>query len=379
MFLRFVSMKREVRIGAHWEKCFRFMGFLVATLLVATPSAAGQAQAQTRPAEPADYRPAARAFVAEMAERHGFDPVALGALMDRAHYRQDIIDAMRRPYEGRPWSDYRPIFLTQARIAGGVAFWQGQADALRRAEQEYGVPPEVIVAIIGVETSYGGNLGKHRVLDALSTLGFAYPPRAEFFRGELEQFLLLTRDEAIDPARAIGSYAGAVGKPQFIPSSYRDFAVDFDGDGRRDLWHSDADVIGSVANYLQCHGWLADEDVAVPATLAEGTVDTLEAAGVEVAEKRPVKPQTDAARLTSAGVRTPTPLAPGAAATLLRLDGNGAGNGKGPEDEYWVALENFYALTRYNHSNLYAMAVYQLGREIKALYLAREPRQAAAQ
>ena len=305
MFLRFVSMKREVRIGARWDKCFGFIGFLVTSLLVVTPSAAGQAQAKTLPAEPADYRPASRIFVAEMAQRHGFDPVALAVLMDRARYRQDIIDAMRRPAEGKPWADYRPIFLTQARIAGGVAFWQGQADALRQAEQEYGVPPEVIVAIIGVETSYGANLGKHRVLDALSTLGFAYPPRADFFRGELEQFLLLTRDEAIDPARVTGSYAGAVGKPQFIPSSYRDFAVDFDGDGRRDLWHSDADVVGSVANYLQRHGWRPGGEVALPATLAEGAGESLAAAGVEVAEKRPVKPETVAARLTTAGVSHP--------------------------------------------------------------------------
>jgi len=375
MFLRFVPIKREVQIRARWKKCFGFIGFFVTSLLAATPSAGGQAQAHTKPgarlAEPADYRISARAFVSEMTQRHGFDPAALAALMDRARYRQDIIDAIRRPYEGKPWADYRPIFLTQARIVGGVAFWEAQADALRRAEQEYGVPPEVIVAIIGVETSYGGNLGKHRVLDALSTLGFTYPPRAEFFRGELEQFLLLTRDEAIDPLRVTGSYAGAVGKPQFIPSSYREFAVDFDGDGRRDLWHSDADVIGSVANYLQGHGWRAGGEVALPATLADGTVEALAAAGVEVAEKRPVKPETGAARLTTAGVATPAPLAHDVAVTLLRLDG--------PDDEYWVALENFYALTRYNHSNLYAMAVYQLGREIKALYLAKESRQAAAQ
>jgi membrane-bound lytic murein transglycosylase B len=375
MFLRFATIKREVRIGARWEKCFGFIGFLVAALLVATPWTAGQAQVQPRPAEPVDYRVAARAFAAEMAQRHGFDPVALTALMNRARYRQDIIDAMRRPYECKPWADYRPIFLTQARITGGLAFWQGQADTLRRAEQEYGVPPEVIVAIIGVETSYGGNLGKHRVLDALSTLGFAYPPRADFFRGELEQFLLLARDEAIDPALVTGSYAGAVGKPQFIPSSYRDFAVDFDGDGRRDLWHSDADVVGSVANYLQHHGWHRDGEVALPATLAEGTGENLTAAGVEVAGKQPVKPQTQAARLATAGVSTSAPLDPDAVVTLLRLDGRGDG---GAEDEYWIALENFYALTRYNHSNLYAMAVYQLGREIKALYLARESRQAAA-
>jgi membrane-bound lytic murein transglycosylase B len=395
MFLRFLSTKREVRIGALRDKCFVLIGFLASALVAVGPATALGDQARARSGakanEPADYRSSARVFATEVAERHGFDPAALTALMDRARYRQDVIDAMRRPYEGRPWAEYRPIFLTQARIADGLAFWQAQADSLRRAEQEYGVPPEVVVAIIGVETSYGGNLGKHRVLDALSTLGFAYPPRADFFRGELEQFLLLTRDEAIDPLRVTGSYAGAVGKPQFIPSSYREFAVDFDGDGRRDLWRSDADVIGSVANYLQRHGWRPGEDVALAATLAEGAEAALAEAGVELAEKRPVKPQTAAALLRSAGVSTTAPLNPDAAVTLLRLDGKGDGvkggrsdsatdgQAQSLQDEYWVALENFYVLTRYNRSNLYAMAVYQLGREIKALYLAREPRQAAAQ
>jgi membrane-bound lytic murein transglycosylase B len=365
MFLRFLHIKRELWNRAHFEKCFWFK-----VLVLTWPVAAGLDAGPVRAAEPSDYRSAAQAFVAEMAAKHGFDRAALNKLMDRARYRKDIIDTMRRPYEGKPWSLYRPIFFTQARIDGGLAFWQTNAELLRLAERDYGVPPEVIVAIVGVETNYGGNLGKHRVIDALTTLGFSYPPRADFFRGELEAFLLLARDETIDAAHVTGSYAGALGKPQFIPSSYRAFAVDFDGDGRRDLWRSDADVIGSVANYLRQHGWQSAEPVAVPVTLTPGARAAIEAKAVPGAQKEPVKPATPVEQLAAIGVAAAEPLDPRAPVALLRLDG--------PEEEFWVALDNFYAITRYNHSNLYAMAVYQLGREIKALYLAKDPRQAAA-
>jgi len=305
-----------------------------------------------------------------MAAKNGFDAAALTKLMGRARYRQDIVDAMRRPQEGKPWSLYRPIFLTRARIEGGRDFWRSHADLLERAERDYGVPAEVIVAIIGVETGYGGNLGRHRVLDALTTLGFAYPPRADFFRQELESFLLLAREEAIDVDKVTGSYAGALGKPQFIPSSYRAFAVDFDGDGRRDLWRSDADVIGSIANFLRLHGWCSGEPIAVPAALSPEARAAVEAASIPVARKEPVKPSAPVSDLSARGVTPAERTDATAPATLLALDG--------PEEEFWVAFNNFYVVTRYNRSNLYAMAVHQLGREIKALYLATESRQAAA-
>ena len=327
-------------------------------------------------AAPPSYASGSRAFVAEMADKHGFAPAELSALMADARYRQGIIDAMNRPYEAKPWRDYQPIFVTPERVQGGVAFWRDNAALLARVEAAYGVPPEIIVAIIGVETNYGRNLGDHRVIDALSTLGFSFPRRADFFRGELEAFLLLVRDERVDPRAVKGSYAGAVGKPQFIPSSYRAYAVDFDKDGRRDLWDSNADVLGSVGHYLSQHGWRRGQPVAVEAALARGRPP-----GMAIADKRPAVPETTLAQLAAAGVVPAAPIEMPAAsgtgaaagakkaasaiddgtrAALIELDGN--------EPEYWLGFDNFYAITRYNHSNLYAMAVYQLSRAIARSY-----------
>lgn len=307
-------------------------------------------------AAPDAYTSGAERFIADMTEAHGFDPEALRALLGGARYTQSIIDAMDRPYEAKPWRDYRRLFLTPARIRDGVAFWTANARTLDRAEREYGVKPEVIVAIIGVETSYGANVGRYPVLDALTTLGFAYPKRADFFRSQLEALLLLAREERIQPSEAHGSYAGALGKPQFIPSSYRAYAVDFDGDGRRDLWESDADVIGSVANYFKQHGWRAGQPVAFRARVTAPLPSDL-----EIAEKRPLEPSSTLEALQEAGVSwPPSPLDSATPAGLIRLDG--------VDDEYWVQLENFYVITRYNHSNLYAMAVHQLSEAIRAAY-----------
>lgn len=302
--------------------------------------------------EPQSYVEGRKQFVRQMVGEHGFDADALQALLGQARYRQEIIDAMERPYEGKPWHRYRGLFLTEDRIAGGVAFWRENAPLLRRAQMTYGVPPEIIVAILGVETNYGARMGEHRALDALTTLGFSYPKRADFFRGELGALLLLSREELVQPLDAVGSYAGALGKPQFIPTSYRAYAVDFDGDGKRDLWGSNADVIGSVANYFQHHGWLRDEPVAVPARLERSLPEH-----IDVAEKRPIAPNTTAGHLRVAGVDWRVPLESDLPVTLIRLDGQ-------PE-EYWVGLANFYVITRYNHSNLYAMAVYQLSGAIR--------------
>ncbi|WP_295402695.1 lytic murein transglycosylase B [uncultured Thiocystis sp.] len=304
-------------------------------------------------AAPDDDRAGVQRFVAEMTERHGFDPVALQTLLETARYRPAIVDAMNRPYEDKPWPEYRALFLTPERIDAGVAFWRDHAETLTRAETAFGVAPEIVVAILGVETRYGRNLGTHRTLDALTTLGFSYPKRADFFRGELESFLLLSREEGLDPGRILGSYAGALGTPQFIPSSYRAYAVDFDGDGQRDLWHSNPDVIGSVANYFKLHGWRPGEPVAFPSELKAGLPD-----GVDIAGKTPLMPNRTAGDWRDAGIDWRASTAPSTPAVLIRL--------AGPTDEYWIGLDNFYVITRYNHSNLYAMAILQLSEAIRA-------------
>lgn len=293
-----------------------------------------------------------RGFIERMAGEHGFDRASVSALLDQAERRQDILDAISRPAEAKPWWQYRPIFLTEARAQAGVDYWEKNADLLARAEQEYGVAPEIIVAIIGVETFYGRHTGKHRVLDALSTLGFHYPPRGKFFRGQLEQFLLLAREEALDPTEPLGSYAGALGRPQFIPSSYRHYAVDFDGDGKRDIWSNDADVIGSVANYFARHKWQPGAKVVFEAKMNGAVPEDL--------VQQDSKTRYQLGELRKAGVMAADGIPDDTPASLFALEEQ-----DGPS--HWVGLQNFYVITRYNRSNLYAMAVYQLSREILAL------------
>ncbi|OII56879.1 lytic murein transglycosylase B, partial [Pseudomonas putida] len=211
-----------------------------------------------------DYQgsPQVAQFVGEMSRDYGFAPEQLMGVFAEVQRKQSILDAISRPAERvKPWKDYRPMFITDARIARGVDFWRQHEAVLARAEQEYGVPAQYIVAIIGVETFFGRNTGNYRVIDALSTLGFDYPPRAEFFRKELREFLLLAREEQLDPLTLKGSYAGAMGLPQFMPSSFRNFAVDFDGDGHINIWNNPDDAIGSVASYFKRHGWVAGEGV----------------------------------------------------------------------------------------------------------------------
>ncbi|HKJ76381.1 MAG TPA: lytic murein transglycosylase B, partial [Gammaproteobacteria bacterium] len=211
-------------------------------------------------------RPGVRDFIERMHAQHGFEKAALEAVFQDVEIQQDIIEAISRPAESLPWHRYRPIFVTESRTEEGVAFWEANAELLAEAEERYGVDPAVVVAILGVETRYGAHKGGHRVVDALSTLAFAYPPRADFFRSELEQYLLMAREEGFEPGTRHGSYAGAMGKPQFIASSFRSFAVDFDGDGRRDLWNGTADAIGSVAHYLKVHDWQPGDPIASRAT-----------------------------------------------------------------------------------------------------------------
>ena len=299
--------------------------------------------------------PQLQSFVHQMSARHGFDKQDLGRLLRQAKVLEGVLKAIARPAEAKPWYQYRRIFVTPARIGGGIEFWRKHHALLERAGATYGVAPEVIVAIIGVETRYGQHLGRYRVLDALVTLAFRYPRRSRFFRSELEHFLLLAREEGLRLGMLYGSYAGALGIPQFIASSYRRYAVDFDGDGVRDLFNSPADAIGSVANYLSEHGWRRGESVAFPATVGGSGADKLVAHGL--------KPHATMNELRKNGVLVDGQMEGGQLAALIRLETE-SGN------EHWVGLQNFYAITRYNHSALYAMAVNQLAAAIREQYRA---------
>jgi membrane-bound lytic murein transglycosylase B len=323
------------------------MRLITRLLLLFTLSIATTACAHT-PEQASEFKKFAR----EMASKHNFNADQVEGLLKSTTFRDDIIEAITRPAESKAWHEYRPIFLKPDRVAGGVGFWLENEALLTAVSERYGVPAQIIVAIIGVETRYGKHTGRYRVIDALTTLAFGYPKRAEFFRRELEEFLLLTREEGVDLQNAMGSYAGAMGKPQFISSSYRQYAVDYDADGRRDLWNSNADIIASVASYFKTHGWIPNQPITLLTTGGEGLQRFVDAG---------MKPSIQVGELLAKGVRPvkgKSP-APETVTSLIKLDA-------GERDEYWLGLHNFYVITRYNHSNLYAMAVYQLSQEIHA-------------
>ena len=312
-----------------------------------------------KPALPAfSANPDVAKFIAYMAAEHGFDDKELAGLFSKINPNQRVLTLFRpappsqtpsRPVV-RSWRNYRSRFLSASRIEGGVAYWRQNTAALNRAYEQYGVPPEVIVAIIGVETLYGRFKGGFGVMEALASLGFHDPGRADFFRGELEQFLILARENGLDPLQSEGSYAGAMGIPQFMPGSWRKYAVDYDGDNRIDLFQSVADSIGSVGNYLNGYGWQRDEPIAhkvkvsgkpQAAWLEAGMLPSLEVGelakrGVQVVPGSPK---------TATFIELPTPRQP---------------------TEYWLGYQNYYAITRYNRSTFYAMSVVQLAEAIKA-------------
>jgi len=292
-------------------------------------------------------------FVNDMVSRHGFESDQLERVLGGARVRPDILEAIQRPAESLDWYQYRPIFLTESRIVKGEQFWRAHAKTLDEASRKYGVSPEIIVAIIGVETLYGTRKGRYLVLDSLATLAFRYPKRSKFFKRELEEFLVLSRQESFDTPKVKGSYAGAMGIPQFISSSYRRYAVDFDGDGVRDLLASESDAIGSVANYLEVHGWRRDEAVALPASVSGEKYKVL--------VKKGLKPSTPVSDMGNFGVIVLYASDNEATGALIELSNKN-------DTEHWVGLQNFYAITRYNHSSLYAMAVFQLAQEIRKRY-----------
>lgn len=290
-----------------------------------------------------------QAFINDVSKRNKIARNELEQLFERIEIKPEIIEAMNKPAESKPWHKYRPIFVTDIRADEGAAFMQANLKTLKRAEEKYGVDASIITAIIGVESRYGKHRGKHRIIDSLATLGFNYPRRGKFFRKELEQFILLSREESFDPFRLKGSYAGAMGKPQFISSSYRAYAVDFDGDGIRDLLDNNADAIGSVASYLARHGWKRGEQIVVPARTDQP----------QNVSKRPSKPKLTVEEWQAKGVMAEAPLDKNLKASLVTLESK---QGK----QHWLGTKNFYAITRYNHSPLYAMAVYQLSESIKS-------------
>ena len=297
-------------------------------------------------------RPNVAAFIDEMVADHDFDREALAEVLAKAEIKQSIIKKISTPAEKKlTWAEYRKIFITKERIAAGTTFWLENREMLERIHKETGVAVEMIVGIIGVETYYGRITGKDRVIDALATLAFDYPPRQTFFRNELMQFLILAREEDIDATTPVGSYAGAMGRPQFMPSSFRAYAVDATGDGKRDIWNNWADVAGSVANYFIRHGWRSDEEVTSRATLSsrwDGPVpeprNTLAASStVESLSKR--------------GVVFATDLCADSKGELLTYKGDDG-------TEHWVGFHNFFVITKYNRSVMYALAAHQLGQEI---------------
>jgi len=304
--------------------------------------------------------PAYLAFAEQMEKRDGIPRAQLNALFATASRQDKILEAISRPAEStKQWADYKKIFMTQARIDGGVAFWKQHEAVIQRASQQYGVEPEIIVAIIGVETQYGKNKGSWRVLDALSTLAFDYPKRSKFFTEELRQFLLMAREDNVDPAKAVGSYAGAMGFGQFMPSSYRNYAVDFDGDRVVDIMNNTTDAIGSVANYFNKHGWRKGDGVISPIIFARGTA--LNSPEIDQLWAKELKPVTTIGEFAKIGLNSGNGLPASEKVSTLRLIGDQG-------FEYWFTLNNFYVISRYNRSPLYCMAVYQLSQTIRQAY-----------
>jgi len=282
-------------------------------------------------AEPVKYyrsfasRQSVKHFIKEMHQKHHLDKKTLARLFETFGPEKKVLAAMSKQYEALPWYKYRDTIVTDKRTQEGVQFWKENAETLKKAEAQFGVPAEIIVAILGIESSYGRITGKYPVLQTLATLAFDYPRRAKFFRGELEHFLLLSQEGALDPILTQGSYAGAMGLPQFMPSSYRRYAVDFSGHGKRDLIHNTTDVIGSVGNYLSQHGWKRN---------------------AKIAQKGAAKIQANTQKQKTVPI-------------VLKNSEN--------SEEHWTGLHNFYVITRYNHSIHYAMAVYQLSQKIRSL------------
>ena len=331
---------------------------VLSSCLLAGPVFAAETSKQQEQPDYASQK-AVQAFIDDLVENEQFKRSELESIIGQAHRVDRVLELISRPAEKRlTWKGYRKIFMTQERIQKGIAFWKDHAETLAAVEKKYGVPANIIVAIIGVETYYGRQTGGFKVLDALSTLSFDYPPRSKFFTKELKNFLILAREQGLDVSELTGSYAGAMGIPQFMPSSYRAFAVDHTGDGQSNIWKQEDDAIASVANYLKENGWKANRPI----------VSRAKVHGVRYQDvvSNSVRPRKTLKQVEDAGW-TPVSVVPDAArVAAMTLEG-----AKGTE--YWLGMHNFYVITTYNRSKLYAMAVYQLARDVKSGYKTAVP------
>lgn len=327
-----------------WGVRIATIGFvtIVGVLLLANASVNAQSL---------DLKPDVEEWVLRMEKEHQFDAAELRAMLANFKPNEKIIKAISAPATSRPWHYFRKLYVTDSRIDGGVAFWNEHQALLERARAAYGVPEEIVTAIIAVESIFGKRTGTFQVADALYTLGFEVPRRSSFFKGQFEHFMLLTRENGFEPLEVKGSFAGAMGIPQFIPSSYRDYAIDFDEDGRVDLWNSVADAVGSVGNYLSRFGWREGEPVVVRARVSGGSTERLESIGV--------KPSLTMAQFRARGVVPVDDIDADVDGGFFVLEGKN-------DTQHWISLNNFYVITRYNRSKNYAMAVYQLSRKIAA-------------
>ena len=317
--------------------------FFVACLLVMGVGVANADVALT-------HRKDVQVFMDELVRQHHFDRKQLTAILAQAQFQPKIIESMERPYEKKTWDVYKNLFLTPQRVQAGLVFWKNNRKALELAQKQFNVPANIIVAIIGVETLYGKNQGSYRVLDALTTLAFDYPKRSEFFTKELKEYLLLCREHGVPATQYMGSYAGAMGKPQFMPSSYRFYAVNFSGRGKVDLMNEDKDVISSVANYFHQHGWALNQAVAQPAVVRGARYRHL--------AMNSKTPNYSYNQLISNGVRPSSYVSnhPSKAGVIELMTQQG--------EEYWFAYPNFYVITRYNSSPQYALVVYLLAQQL---------------
>jgi membrane-bound lytic murein transglycosylase B len=295
-------------------------------------------------------------FINYMVSQHHFDKQELTVVMNEVQPQPQIIESMEKPYEKKNWDVYKQLFLTPERVKGGLEFWKANSTSLKKAEKKYGVPAHIIVAILGVETLYGKKQGNYRVIDALSTLAFNYPKRSQFFTKELAQYLLLCREHQVSPTQYMGSYAGAMGKPQFMPSSYRYYAVDFSGNPKKDLMNDNEAVIASIANYFHKHGWQSNQGIAQPAKIEGNDYRTINTAHKTAAYQWQ--------QLSSAGVKPLTAAfyKPKKVGLVELITQRGS--------EYWLAYPNFYVITRYNSSPQYAMVVYLLAQQLKQQWAA---------